>query len=323
MELYELTLNQLIEVKLLRLNKPKFNNQILPISGSYNSIENMKKLEDETSDENILLNNQPFENKFQEFNLNEPSSVSIDNMFQINPSFGKVLFCEYLEGLLIINNLSDKEVKIREIKVKVSNEVLEGYESMFRKTEYNLISSQNLITIPANQFHNQKIRLNADIMCKYSLEIDIQYTSSLFTEEFLKHSANKIIKTISSHYFIEGNSSTVVKKFYKKFLFATNLPFKIKDKFINDNLEKCYLEINLINQSPYNLHITDIMLQPDTEKMSSTSASNLISQQSGFITCLHEKDWKNFNIQPDEEVNIVYVLTNYKNVIQNVSLKIF
>jgi hypothetical protein len=241
-------------------------------------------------------------------------------MFQMPSSFGKVLFCESLEGLLIINNLSDREVKIREIKVKVTNEVLEGFESMYRKTEYNLISSQNLISIPGNQFYNIKIRINADIMCKYSLEIDIQYTSSYFTEEFIKHSTNKIIKTISSHYFVEGNSSTVIKKFYKKFLFATNLPFKIKDKFINDNLEKCYIEINLINQSPYNLHIDDIILTPDTEKMSNASANNLILQQAGFITCFQEKEFKNFNLDSDEEINIVFILNDYKTAIANVIL---
>jgi hypothetical protein len=94
MELYELTLNNLIEVKLLRLNKPKFNNQVLPLTGSYNSIDSLLKLEDEAY---MLSGEQTFENKFQEYNLNEGSSVGIDNMLQMIPSFGKVLFCESLE----------------------------------------------------------------------------------------------------------------------------------------------------------------------------------------------------------------------------------
>jgi hypothetical protein len=309
MELYELSLNQYVEVKLLRLNKPKFNSQILPFTGSYNSLEDLQALENE---DNFLNSNvSPYENKFQEFNLHEYSSVGIDNMFQISNSFGKVLFCESLEALLIINNISDKEIKIKDFKVKVSNEVLEGYDSMYRKTEYNLINSQNIIAIPAHQFYNQKIRLNADIMCKYSLEIDIQYISSYFVEEFIKHSANKIVKTISSQYVIEGNSS-VVRKYYKKFLFATNLPFKIKEKFVNDNMEKCYVEINLINQCQYSLHITDVLLVPDSDKGGS---NNNLNNQSNLITCLQDKELKNFMMEPDEEINIVFMLNNYKSVI--------
>ena len=201
MELYELNLNQYLEVKLLRLNKPKFNSIVLPNSGSYNSIEDLKAITPESS----MLNNPNtpcFEKTFQELSLNEYSSVGIDNMFFLSSSFGKVLFCENLEALLIINNTSDKEVKIKDFKVRISNEVLEGYDSMFRKTEYTIINLQNSIIIPGNSYFNQKIRINADIMCKYSLEIDVQYTNQNFYDEYVKHSANKIVKTISSQYSI-------------------------------------------------------------------------------------------------------------------------
>ena len=312
MELYELNLNQYLEVKLLRLNKPKFNTNLLPYSGSYNSIEDLKSISPDISSGLDPC----FEKTFQEYSLNEYSSVAIDNMFTLSSSFGKVLFCENLEALLIINNTSDKEVKIRDFKVRVSNEVLEGYDSMFRKTEYTLISSQNTINIPGNSFYNQKIRINADIMCKYSVEIDVQYTNPNFYEEYVKHSANKIVKTISSQYSIENNSTTVVRKYYKKFLFATNLPFKIKEKFVNDNLEKCYVEINLINQSPYTLHIDEVMLLPDSDKSLERRES---IGGSGFISCVAQNEMKNFAIEADEEINIVFVLNSYRTTISFVS----
>jgi len=305
MELYELNLNQYIEVKLLRLNKPKFNSTLLPLSGTYNSIENLKQLEEIPFDSKDPV----FENKFREFGINDYTSVGIDNMMQLSSSFGKVLFCENLEALLIINNTSDKEIKIRDFKVKISNEILDGYDSMFRRIEYNLINSQNVISIPGNQFYNQKIKLNADVMCKYAVEIEIQYTSPYFNEEFIKHSSNKIVKTISMYYSIEGNS-TVIRKYYKKFVFATNLPFKIKDKYVNDNMTQSYVEINLINQSQYNLHITDMILMPDSDK---SNVGNV-----NFISLLHEKQMKNFNIEPEEEVNAVFLLNNYKSSISHV-----
>jgi hypothetical protein len=317
MELYELNLSQYLEVKLLRLNKLKFNSTLLPFTGAYNSLEDLKSISPEIS---MLTdpNTSCFEKTFQEFSLNENSSVGIDNMFTLSSSFGKVLFCENLEALLIINNTSDKEVKIKDFKVRISNEVLEGYDSMFRKTEYTLINSQNSIIIPGNSFFNQKLRINADIMCKYSLEIDVQYTNQNFYDEYVKHSANKIIKTISSQYSIENNSTAVIRKYYKKFLFATNLPFKIKEKFVNDNMEKCYVEINLINQCPYTLHIDEVLLLPDGDKSGMDRRESL--SNTGFISCVASNEMKNFNIEPDEEINIVFVLNSYKTTISCVRL---
>jgi hypothetical protein len=300
MELYELDLKQLIEVKLHRLNKPKFSTNQFPINGSYNNIEDLQKLEDV----DIFSQELKYENKFKEYNLHEENSVSIDNMFNFNTSFGKVIFCETMEALLIINNTSDKEIKIKDLKVKVSNEVLENYESMFKRCEYSLINTNNTIVIPANHFYNQKVKINADIMCKYSLEVDLQYSSYYFNEEYIKQSNNRIIKTIASGYSVELGTSNVIRKYYKKFLFATNLPFKIKDKFVNDSLERCFIEINLTNQSPYYLHINEFILQSDNN-----SAQNNIS-------CLHE--YNNFTIEPDEEINLVYIINNYKNIIFNV-----
>jgi hypothetical protein len=309
MEMFELNLNQLIDVKLLRLAKPKFNNILLPLNGAYNSLSDLQTLDNE----NLLTSSkQPFENKLREFNLNDTSSVSTDNMFQISSSFGKVLYCETLEALLVFNNQSDREIKIKNIQIKVSNEQLENYESMFRKTEYFLANSNNIITIPGNQFYNHKIKINAEVMCKYSIEINLQYVSSYYNEEYIKQSSNKIVKAITENYFVESGSTQVIKKYYKKFIFATQLPFKIKDKFINDNVEKCYIEINLINQSPYNLHINEFILSPDKDKG---------DKGDNFISCLQEGEWRNFNIDQDEEVNLVYCLNNYNSLITHVKIK--
>jgi hypothetical protein len=299
MELYELDLKQLIEVKLHRLNKPKFSSNILPINGSYNNIDDLHKLDDV----DIFSQEPKFENKFKEYNLHDENSVSIDNMLNFNPSFGKVIYCETLEALLIINNISDREIKIKDLKVKLSNEVLDSYESMFKRCEFSLINTNNTIIIPANHFYNQKIKINADIMCKYSLEVDLQYSSYYFNEEYIKQSTNRIIKTIASGYSVELGTSNVIRKYYKKFLFATNLPFKIKDRFMNDSLERCFIEINLTNQSPYYLHINEFILASDNSNQNN-------------ITCLQE--CKNFMIEPDEEINLVYIIHNYKNLIFNV-----
>ena len=80
MDLYELQLKHLLDVKLMRITKPKFSLHSLPMSGSYNSVEALLDLE----------RNSEFklENKIKEFNINEENSVSTDNMFVINNLFG-------------------------------------------------------------------------------------------------------------------------------------------------------------------------------------------------------------------------------------------
>jgi hypothetical protein len=305
MELFELNLSQFLEVKLLRLNKPKFNNQHLPLTGSYNSVHDLQQIND-VSQGSII------ENQFREFNLNDFSNVSVDNMFSIFSSFGKVLFCETLEALLVINNTSDKEVILREFKVRVSNEVLEGYESMFRKSEFVLINLQNPISISSNRYFIHKIKLNADIMCKYSIEIDLLYTSFYFNEDYIRNASNKPVKTATSQYYIENNSN-VIRKYYKKFLFATNLPFKIKEKFFCDNMSRAFLEINLINQSPYSLHVEEFILIPESDKNSSSLSGSLISNSlNSLITLNNESLFKNFLIDSDEEVNLVFSFNSYK-----------
>ncbi len=80
MDLYELQLKHLLDVKLMRIAKPKYSLLSLPLSGSYNSLDAAKNLDQNT--ENKL------EKKLSEFHINEDNSVSIDNMFLINNVFG-------------------------------------------------------------------------------------------------------------------------------------------------------------------------------------------------------------------------------------------
>ena len=80
MDLYELQLKQLLDVKLMRITKPKYSLLSLPISGSYNSLSTLHELEH--------TNESKLEKKLSEFCINEDNSVSTDNMFLINNVFG-------------------------------------------------------------------------------------------------------------------------------------------------------------------------------------------------------------------------------------------
>lgn len=81
MELFELDLKQLLEVKLLRLNKPKFNSQSQSINGIYSSLNDLNSL-------SLLPHGKKLENKLKEFNLCDENSPNSENMLVNNPSFG-------------------------------------------------------------------------------------------------------------------------------------------------------------------------------------------------------------------------------------------
>ena len=82
MELYELDLKQILEVKLLRLNKPKFSN-LSSLSGNYNSLEDLSTISNLPQDKFL-------ENKIKEFCITDEYSPSPENMLTFNQSFGYI-----------------------------------------------------------------------------------------------------------------------------------------------------------------------------------------------------------------------------------------
>jgi hypothetical protein len=142
---------------------------------------------------------------------------------------------------------------------------------------------------------HKRVKINADILCKYVLEVQIEYCSEYFNDELIKHKTNKVIKTISNNnnYYITSNPTNVVSKYSKKFLFSTNLPFKYKEKIITNNLEKTFVEIVLINITNYILEIKDVNFLMDNLNISSINENS---------------DLLNLNINLNNNIN-----TNYTN----------
>ena len=219
---------------------------------------------------------------------------------------------------------------------------------MFKKFEFYLINSNTPFVIPAGYFMHKRIKILADTMCKYIMEIDIQYGSVYYNDEFLKHSQTKIIKTISNHYYITSNPSNVVAKFFKKFLFSTNLPFKLKDKIICSNMEQAYIEVNLTNPTPYTLQIKDVSLLVDNAVLKELLGVNkeqeiVRSENKFFCADLVKKEKEKENavdllglgvgangsaqqaqaqacfVEPEEEINFSFTILNYKAFISSVS----
>jgi len=161
MELYELDLKQVLEIKLFRLNKPRFNSLNNSLTGLYNSNEDLNMI-------NSLSSKNQLQNKLNEFNLNDEYTPSPENFFVIEPTFGKVLYGETFEGILILNNTCDYAVSILDIKIRVFNEIIEQYEMIYKKVDTVIYHYPNSkLIIEPNKFYSHKVKFPTDIVCKY------------------------------------------------------------------------------------------------------------------------------------------------------------
>lgn len=308
MDYFELELKHQIDVKLIRLNKPKFNYSNIPLFGEY--IPDYHKI-DSNSDDNLLSNEQLLKN----FNLTE--ILPISNLMMINNSFGKILFGETLEACLLIINMSKTDdIKVRDVKVVVTNEPLPNFTSVFKKCEFVIFEASDLI-IPPEKYFTSKINFNADIICKYSITTEIQYCCNYFNNEYIKNSNGRIVKQLTQGYYIEQNKGLVIRKYIKKMLFDNNLPFKIKEKLVSNNLGKTFIEINLINCTSYTLHIIDYNLQvnKNTIEIDKKSFEELVKPICSF---------DEFSLEPDDEYNFIYVVENHNALqfIENFTFKV-
>lgn len=308
MEYYELELKQQIDIKLIRLNKPKFNNSSTPYYGEY--LPN-HHLIDSNNDNTLLSNDLLLKN----FNLTE--ILPNNNLMTINNTFGKVLFGEKLEACILIINMSNiDDMKIKEVVVKVSNDPLKHYTNVYKKCDF-VIFEENDFIIPCGKFYSTKINFNADNISKYSISIDIKYCCNYFNNEYIKNINGKIIKTMTQSYYIEQNKGLVVKKFLKKMLFDNNLPFKIKEKLVTTNLGKTFIEINLINSTSLTLHIVEYSLEPN-KILNGHSKESFKDCIKGLI------QGEELSLEAEDEFNFIYEIDNHNlfQAIENFTFKV-
>lgn len=269
----------LIEVKCLRIQRPKQNYQTLPLSGIYNDI---SSVEDTAY---------PLENKFKNFDICEKECIGIENMFGIYPKFGKVLFMEHLEAILIFINKSDKELRLKDLKIGFTNQSQNQKDVLSKVVNLSIFDAKNIISIPGNQYFSIKFKVLIDTVAKYSIDIGMNVLSQLYNEKYERESRTKNICNSTGNYKIENG--VVQKEFVKHLTFETVVPFKVQDKFNNLQMKKCQIEVNVTNLASMPLMIYDISLYPEKNQ-------NMELKSLGY-----EKN-KNFIMENTEEKNLIF-----------------
>jgi hypothetical protein len=106
-------------------------------------------------------------------------------------------------------------------------------------------------------------------------------------------------------------------------LFDNNLPFKIKEKIITNNAKKTFVEINLSNNTNYNLHIVDYSMQINKNSLDSNSSFKLKDVPiDSLIKPFSEIE--EFSLEPEDEYSLIYVIDNYDALqyIENFNFKL-
>ena len=254
MLIQELKLPKDIEIKFYRLSYPILNTSNLPLSGIYQP---------------EPLNSQfPFENKFTKFSIG-----NLENFFSLNSSFGKVFLHEKLEGLIIFANNSDNHITIKDLDINIIIEPMKDSKKIQKKISDVKLPPSGIQIRPKNAF-SVKMEIFLDIVGKYMIDINLRVRSSAYNTLYntLKLKG-KVRDSPKEFRIVDGNVESLNNK---KLTFDVNYPFKIKETFHNKQLNECFIDIKIKNNTIYPITICDLFLSPKIKKTQSSKISDIL-----------------------------------------------
>ena len=304
----ELKIPKDIEIKFYRLCLPTFNNSNHPLSGLYH---NMEELEDKKS---------PLKNLFSTFGISR--NISIDNLFTLSSSFGKVFLNEKLDGLIIFSNTSENFITIKDLEISIIIESKPDSKGK-EKQVLDIKLPPDGVQIKPKQAHTVKMSIPLEYVSKYTIEINLRTRSSAYNTQFNMLKLKGLVKDYTKDYHIvNGNVETFNNK---KLTFDVNYPFKVCEKFHNYQMNICYIEIKIKNNTTYPLTIYNLSLIPKSRKnlkIQDLFTNNTKIMKIPLVQTLEEinknenenldKNIKNnfksrlITIEPDEEINLLF-----------------
>ena len=276
----ELKIPKDIEIKFYRLSLPTFNSSLLPLSGLYHNID---LIEDKDF---------PLMNKFSNFDIN--NNIDISNLFTLSSSFGKVFLNEKLDGLITFSNNSDNVITIRDLEISIIIETKPDSKTKDNKQILDIKLPPDGMQIKPKHAHTVKMSLSLDYVSKYTIDINLKTRSSAYNTQFnMLKLKGVLVKEYTKEYrIVNGNVETFNNK---RLTFDVNYPFKIYEKFHNYQMNVCYIEIKIKNNTIYPLTIYTLSLIPKSKK--NLKISNL------FMTNTIDKNTRIPLVQSLEEIN--------------------
>ena len=311
----ELKIPKVLEIKFYRLSLPSTNISNHPISGLYQDIE--------LTEDKIF----PLKNKFSNFNLSH--IIGIENLFTLSSSFGKVFLNEKLDGLIIFTNTSDNFITIKNLEISIiidSKTDTKKKEKNENKQVLDVKLPPDGIQIKPKQAHTIKMSISLDYVSKYTIDINLRTRSSAYNIQYNTYKLKGIVKESTKDYIIVNGN---VEAFHnKKLTFDVNYPFEIIEKFHSYQMNSCYIETKIKNNTIYpltiynlfltskpkkNIKISDLLNNNSTDKKKIIPLVQTLEEMNKnenenidkTITNLSFKS-KYITIEPDEEINLLF-----------------
>ena len=301
-----------IEIKFFRLHPPKLNTWKSPLSGLYNDIDN---IEEDTEN--------PLQNKFSSFELT-PNSVNLENIFSLEPYFGRVFHKEKLEGLILFINTSEHDVLLKKLDVTLTIDEKHETKTKKQKRFFDISLPKDGVELKRKEVYSVKFSKVLDYASKYAIFIDLKVRSPVYDSQYIIAKQKNLVKDPrdeSNDYIVIGDNIIEVSN-YKRLTFDVNSPFKIIEKFHNYQMNTCYIEIKIINSSIYPLTLTDLYLTPKTkpdfkiipvenlQELSKNQAQFLFEQNADNNIELDLSPSEYFSLQSEEETSVLFKISD-------------
>ncbi len=289
----ELKTYQDIDIKFNRISKPLFNFIDLPLSGLYNDI---------NATEN---QNYPLKNKFNNFNIN--TNLGVENLFQIKSNFDKLLTEETLEAVIILTNISNKDIVIKDLEISL---ILDKNKKIKKNSQkMKLPDKDNTLYLLSNKSYSIKIRNIFKEEGKYSFEIKFNAKSAFYDQQYYLMKQKSKIKESNRYKIIDNHVEYLIDKIFS---FNVNVPFDVKTKFIiNQTKEEYFIEVKIKNKSKYYLTLPDLIIKPKNKNnifLKPILNLNEIQENSNVNNKI--KNTKIFSLKPEEELTIFFINNN-------------
>lgn len=289
--------NKDIDVKFTKLSKPSFNTLDLPLSGLYNNIDSVE------------FSNFPLKNKFKNFGVSSPDYIGTEHLFQINSSFIKLLAEEVIEGLVILTNISNRDIIISNLEIYFHVEGItikkeKSDEQLMTKLPINLPGVNNSLLLLPKQSHSIFIKYDLKHSAKYIINVIFRTKSPFYNQVYYELKQKKNIKDNHREYLVNNNE--VEFKINKIFTFQVYSPFVVKETFkLNQMKEEYLIEMNIKNPTKHLLTIPDLIVKTKNTNAFIKPVLNLTDIQNNENGEL-ENNTTLFSLQPNEEVNLLF-----------------
>ena len=252
--------DKILQLKCFRLNPPNFKNNINNLNGHYNDLFNY---EDE---DNYFL-----ENKSNSFDLTSQYNITNDIGFYLDKNFGPVFIGDDLKILFILINQTNSEIEIKKLNINIFSNELNNTIPFQSKIP-------SIFKIKKYSFYSFIIYFNIDKNIKYKIDIKASIFGNLFEIDYNQNEKKGY-------------------EFFKRLTLDGKNPVNIKTHFNLINLEKCFINQILYNQTFVKIKISNIKL-------------NTINKPKKIIKL--KQEFKETYLSNDEEISLLYIINDPK-----------